>query len=157
MHDSSDAEETSLDSDWGDNYFSSVTVQSVQKQVYRWLIASLFTAIIAATPAVAQSSTIGEQTAEDALTSVIDTVLGLIIDVGALILIAYAAVNFIRIGVNGVRGGPVKRFAITLGMAILLLMFQDVIEPFIRGLAETGNSATIILPKTAPVVAALPV
>lgn len=152
MHDPSDPKKKPHDSDWADNYFSGDLLQSLRKYAYRLLAAGLFTAIIAVNPVAASSVD-----ATGALTEVINTILGLIIDVGALILIAYAAINFIRIGINGVRGGPVKRFAITLGMAILLLMFEGVIQPFIEQLAETGNDAALLLPKTAPMLAALPI
>jgi hypothetical protein len=119
-------------------------------KVRQALLGAFGTLLVAVAPVVADdddADTTSASEATDAISSVIETFTGLIVEIGAVLLFGYAAVLFIRMGISGFRSDGLKRTAITIGAAIALLMFEDVITPLIRGVAQTGSdeASTIVV------------
>lgn len=116
-------------------------------KVRQALLGAFGTLLVAVAPVVADDETTSADEATNAISSVIETFTGLIVEIGAVLLFAYAAVLFIRMGISGFRSDGLKRTAITVGAAIALLMFEDVITPLIRGVAQTGSdeASTIVV------------
>lgn len=117
-------------------------VRKRMKQKASYTAAALLTTLIIGVGPVSAET----EGPREALSAVIDEFLDIIINVGALILFAYAAILFIKMAFQGFRGDALKKVAITVSMAILLLMFEDVITPLIRGIADDASdeASTII-------------
>lgn len=121
------------------------------------VIAGLTTLTIAVSSAAAKQD--GDvASAKQALRNVINSFIGILVDLGAVILFAYGAFLLVKMAFQGFRGQAAKKSVITFACAIVLLMFEDVITPLIRGIAENAQANLVgAAPEFAGVVAQLAV
>lgn len=96
--------------------------------------------------------------AKQALRNVINSFIGILVDLGAILLFAYGAFLLVKMAFQGFRGQAAKKSVITFACAIVLLMFEDVITPLIRGIAADAQANLVVAtPEYAAVVAQLAV